>query len=81
MNTPVTASDSATRRKEKDNTGSSLGLKNSSTDALKVCLNLPNPGTSILARLMLCGVRCSVVRGGLVCFVVLCCVVWCLFNN
>ena len=51
----MTASDNATRRKEKDKTGSNLGLKNSSTDALKVCLNLPNPGTSMLARLMLNG--------------------------
>ena len=48
---PVTASDSATRRKEKDSTGSSFGLKNSSTDALNVCLNLPNPGTNMFARL------------------------------
>jgi hypothetical protein len=51
INIPVTASDRATRRKEKDSTGSSLGLKNSSTDALNVCLNLPNPGTNMLARL------------------------------
>ena len=48
---PVTASESATRRKEKDSTGSSLGLKNSSTDALNVCLNRPNPGTSRFALL------------------------------
>ena len=48
---PVTASESATSKKEKDSTGNNLGLKNSSTDALKVCFNLPNPGMRRLALL------------------------------
>ena len=48
---PVTANDRATRRKENDKTGSNFGLKNSSTEALNVCLNLPNPGTNMFARL------------------------------